>query len=241
MSSGKASVLVVDDDIRMLRLMQRTLELEGYGVIAASGGDAALEIFEKTSPDLVLLDVILPGMDGYGICRRIRKFCQTPVIMVTCKTTEDDNIKGLYSGADDYVTKPFSTEELTARIRAVLRRSKIVRPSARVGLLCCHDLLIDFANHRVALRGKEIHLTATEYRLLSYMGRNAGWIVTAEQILENVWGKECRDRAHLLQVSMGRLRHKLDDDARNPKYILTRPGIGYTMMKENQAPPPTTQ
>ena len=231
MPSMKTSLLVVDDDVRILRMMQRILELEGYRVLTASSGEAALDIFDEKTPDLVLLDIMMPNMDGYTVCRRIREFSQTPIIMVTGKDNDEEKVQGLDAGADDYVTKPFSAKELGARVRAVLRRTKLwdERPKPAFH---SDDLVVDFARHRVTLSGQEVNLTATEYRLLSYLARNADRVVTPDQILGQVWGEEYVGEFHLLQVNIARLRQKLNDDTKNPRYILTRPGIGYTMMKK---------
>ena len=228
MPSKKVSVLVVDDDARILRMIRRILELEGYCVLTVSNGEAALDVFCEENPDLVLLDIMMPGMDGYAVCRSIREFSQIPVIMVTAKGNEDETVQGLDTGADDYITKPFSSAELVARVRAVLRRSRLwdekPEPAFR-----CYDIVIDFARHRVTLNNQEVNLTATEYKLLSYLARNANRVVTPDQILEKIWGEEYLGETHLLQVSMARLRQKLKDDAKNPQYILTKPGIGYMM------------
>ena len=231
MPSKKAAVLVVDDDVRMLRMMQRILELEGYRVLTATGGDAALDVFDEETPDLVLLDIMMPGMDGYMVCQRIREFCQTPIIMVTAKGNDEEKVEALDAGADDYVTKPFSSSVLAARARAVLRRSKLwdERPEPA---FCSAGLVVDFARHIVTLGGKELNLTAIEYRLLSYLARNAGRVVTPDQILEKVWGEEYIGEHHLLQVNMARLRQKIGDDAKNLRYILTKPGIGYMITKQ---------
>ena len=230
MPSQKASVLVVDDDIRILHMLRRMLELEGYKVLIVNSGEAALNMFDEESPDLVLLDVMMPDVDGYTVCKSIREFSQIPIIMVTAKGNDEEKVQGLDAGADDYVAKPFSASELAARVRAVLRRTTLwdehPEPAFR-----SHDLVIDFTHHRVTLSGCEVNLTATEYRLLSYLARNAERLVTPDQILEKVWGKNYLGETHLLQVNMSRLRHKLNDEARNPTYILTRPGIGYMMKK----------
>ncbi len=231
MPRRKVSVLVVDDDVHILRMMQRILELEGYLVLRASNGEDALDILDKETPDLVLLDIMLPGMDGYSVCRYIREFSQVPIIMVTVKSNDEEKVQGLDAGADDYVSKPFSSNELLARVRAVLRRTNLwavpLEPS-----LCCYDLVVDFVRHRVSRGSQEVNLSATEYKLLSYLAHNAGRIVTPDQILAKVWGEEYNSETHLLQVSMARLRQKLGDDARNSRYILTRPGIGYMMAKQ---------
>ena len=230
MSTRKQSVLVVDDDVRILRMMQRTLELEGYRVFVATDGEVAINVLAEESPVLVLLDIMLPGMDGYAVCQRIREFSRVPIIMVTAKGNEKERIEGLDIGADDYVTKPFSSGELVARVRAVLRRTRVWDEN-KGPAFCSGDLVVDPAQHKVTLRGQEIILTATEYKLLAYLVRNAGCIVTPDQILEKVWGEEYVGETHLLQVTMARLRHKLQDDAKNPKYISTRAGIGYMLVK----------
>jgi len=222
----------VDDDIRMLRMMQMIMEADGYRVLTANNGQLALNIFlAEESLDLVLLDIRLPDMDGYTVCRRIREFSQIPIIMVTVKGNDEEKVAGLDAGADDYVTKPFSSDELAARVRAVLRRAKLWDerpvPAFRSG-----ELVVDFTSHKVAVAGEEIDLTATEYRILSYLARNAGRLVTSGQILEKVWGEEYMGETNLLQVNIARLRHKLKDDVKNPRYILTKPGIGYTMPKD---------
>ena len=231
MTVEKETVLVVDDDIHILRLMQRILGEDGYRVLTAGDGKAALNVFEDETPDVVLLDVMMPGMDGYTVCQRIREFSQVPIIMVTAMTNPREKVEGLDAGADDYVTKPFSPRELIARVRAVLRRASLwekrSEPLSRFG-----DLEIDFARHRVTLGAQEVNLTATEYALLSYLARNAGRVLTPDQILERVWGEDYVGESHLLQVNVTRLRQKIKDDAKSPRYIFTRPGIGYAMAEE---------
>lgn len=230
MPSRKISVLVVDDDVRILRMIRRILELEGYRVLTASDSEATINVFCEENPDLILLDIMLPRIDGYAVCRSIREFSQVPIIMVTARVNEEETVQGLEAGADDYMTKPFSSAELVARVRAVLRRSRVwgERPEPAFH---CNDIVVDFAAQRVTLDSQEINLTATEYRLLSYLAHNAGRVVTPDQILENVWSEEYLGETHLLQVNMARLRQKLKDNTRDPRYILTKPGIGYTMVK----------
>jgi DNA-binding response OmpR family regulator len=230
MPKKKASILVVDDDIRMLRMMKRMLELEDFQVAIANGGDAALKMFEKETPALVLLDIMMPDMDGYMVCRRIREFSQVPIIMVTARGDDKEKVEGLNIGADDYVTKPFSASELAARVRAVLRRigNQETRQEA---VFCYKDMTIDFTSRRVLVNNQELKLTSTEYKMLSYISLNAGRVVTPDQLLNKVWGEEYLGAAHLLQVNIARLRKKLGDDAKNPNYILTRPGIGYLIPK----------
>ena len=228
MPAIKESVLVVDDDIRILRMIHRTLELEGYHVLTASDAASALDVFNDETPGLVLLDIMMPNMDGVTACRCIREFSQVPIIMVTAKDRVEDKVEGLEAGADDYITKPLSAKELAARVRAVLRRANFPdKPSQSV--FCSDDLVVDFARHQVSVGGEEIHLTVTEYALLSYLAGNSGRIVTPDQLLEKVWGEEYVGATHILQVNIARIRQKLNDHTQKPKYILTRPGIGYML------------
>lgn len=233
MAPRKTLILVVDDDIRIQRMMRRMLELDGYAVIAAGDGQAALDILDRETPDLVLLDIMLPGMDGYEVCRRIREFSRIPIIMVTAKGNDQEKVDGLDAGADDYVTKPFATGELTARVRAVLRRAAQWE-EAPMSTFTCGDLVIDFARRRVSLCGRDVNLTGTEYRLLSYLAQNADRVVTPNQILKKVWGEEYSSEMNLLQANIARLRRKLGDDAREPRYIFTRPGIGYMLARASE-------
>lgn len=232
MRSKKELVMVVDDDTRMLLLMQRILELEGYQVISARSGEVALDLFAKNTPDIVLLllDIMMPGMNGHAVCQTIREVSQVPIIMVTAKESDEEKVGGLDAGADDYVVKPFSSSELAARVRAVLRRSRLWDERSDPPFRCS-DLVIDWQRRSIAVGDQEIRLTATECRLLCYLARNSGRVLTPDQILERVWGEEYVGESHLLQVHIARLRQKLGDAARQPKYIVTRPGIGYTMPK----------
>jgi DNA-binding response OmpR family regulator len=230
MSKKKALILVVDDDIRMLRMMKRMLELEDFQVIAASSGEVALKSFDKETPGLVLLDIMMPDMDGYTVCRRIREFSDVPIIMVTARGDDKEKVEGLDIGADDYVTKPFSASELAARVRAVLRRIN-TNDTHQEATFRYKELVIDFASRRVMVKNRELKLTSTEYKMLSYICVNAGRVVTPDQLLNKVWGEEYIGASHLLQVNIARLRKKIGDDAKNPSYILTRPGIGYIIPK----------
>jgi DNA-binding response OmpR family regulator len=227
MALKKACILLVEDDARIQRLEQQVMESEGYGVVTAATGEEALRQVAEANPDLVLLDVRLPGIDGLTFCRRLREFSQVPIIMVTGMSSEDEKVQGLNVGADDYVTKPFSARELVARVRSVLRRCNndelSGEPTFQVG-----SLIIDFHKNRVTVGGEEVILSDIEYRLLCYMARNAGRILTPEQILIRIWGDEFHAEDHLLHVTISRLRQKLGDDPRKPRYIITRRGIGYS-------------
>jgi DNA-binding response OmpR family regulator len=229
MPAIKESVLVVDDDIRILRMIHRIMELEGYRVLIARDAEDALKVFEEEVPSLVLLDIMMPGMDGVTACRRIREFSQVPVIMVTARDSSEERVEGLDAGADDYVTKPLSAEELVARVRAVLRRAKLPDMLSQP-VFSSGDLVIDFTRHLVSVGGEEVHLTITEYVLLSYLAGNSGSVVTPDQLLKKVWGEEYIGATHILQVNIARLRQKLNDHTQEPKYILTRPGIGYMLL-----------
>ena len=234
MPARKVSVLLVDDDIHVLRLIHSILEVRGYQVITAVDGETALEKFYEHSPDIVLLDIMMPGVDGIDMCRRIREFSDVPIIMVTAKGNKEDTVAALDVGADDYMAKPFSNNELIARVKAVLRRTKS-RTKHQELVFRSGGLTIDFARYKVSLNGQDVHLTATEYALLAYLARNSGSIVPSQHILENVWGEEYTGEIHILQVTIGRLRRKLQENARNPEYILTKSGIGYMIRGKNIA------
>jgi two-component system, OmpR family, KDP operon response regulator KdpE len=222
------TILVVDDEPRMVRFVRMNLELEGCRVIPAANGLEALEKVREDIPDLVLLDVMMPEMDGFEALKRIRETSTVPVIMVTVKAEEDDLIKGLELGADDYVTKPFSPRELISRMKAVLRRVEMESPSTSGNMLTVDsDLSIDFQRHEVIVRGERIKLRPTEYRLLYHLVNNPGWVMTHEMLLSKVWGYEYRDDSHLLRLYITYLRKKIEPNPSEPKYILTERGVGY--------------
>jgi DNA-binding response OmpR family regulator len=225
----KSTVLTADDDPHLLRLVMRNLEFEGYEVLTASDGKQALELIEAREPDLVLLDVMMPKMDGFTVCQRVREFSSVPIIMVTARGQEQDRVRGLDLGADDYLTKPFGVDELLARVRAVLRRSRFTASdqASASPTLTIGEITIDYAQHLVTMGGQEVELTPTEYRILAYLAQNAGRVVTQDLLLEHVWGAEYVGESHILQVNVNRLRHKLEPDPVHPRYILTKVGIGY--------------
>jgi len=223
----KKRILVVDDEPRMRRFVRMNLDLEGYDVIEADNGLAALSKVRDEMPDLVLLDVAMPELDGFETLEHIREVSAVPVIMLTVKSDEEDRIRGLDLGADDYVTKPFSPRELLSRIRAVLRRVEPAKSSMEEPLVVDEDLQIDFPRRAVIARGEHIKLRPTEYRLLSHLVDNAGWIVPQETLLAKVWGPEYRDDNQLLRLYITYLRKKIEPDPANPRYILTERGVGY--------------
>jgi DNA-binding response OmpR family regulator len=232
MPAKKTTILTADDDPQLLRLVARNLQLEGYEVLTASDGKQALEQVETYAPDLVLLDVMMPKMDGFTVCHRVREFSAVPIIIITARGQDQDKVRGLDLGADDYLTKPFSVDELLARVRAVLRRAQFItneqshalRATTTIG-----HLSIDFAQHLVTMKEKEVVLTPTEYRILSYLAQNAGRVVTQDLLLEHVWGSEYVGEGHMLQVNINRLRRKIEPDATHPRYIMTKVGIGYLL------------
>ncbi len=224
-------ILVVDDEPRYLRLLEANLLTEGYEVTAVADGTEALETFSANPTDLILLDIMLPGMDGFSVCQRIRQFSTVPIIMLTAKGEEQDRVRGLDVGADDYLVKPFSVTELLARVRAVLRRAQV----ADVGqdrFFTHGDLRIDFARAEVWLGEQPVYLSATEYRLLLQFSHNIGKILTAEDLLTSVWGPEYRDDKEILWVTIARLRQKVELDPHVPMHIVTRSGLGYLMPPE---------
>lgn len=226
----KTTILTADDDPQLLRLITRTLQLEGYEVVSASDGQQALALIESTVPDAILLDVMMPKMDGFTVCQRVREFSLVPIIIVTARGQDQDKIRGLDLGADDYLTKPFSVDELLARVRAVLRRAQFSlqsSPQAAQSTMAIGKITLDFAQHLATREGQEVILTPTEYRIFAYLAQNAGRVVTQDLLLEHVWGAEYVGESHMLQVNMNRLRRKLEADPTHPRFILTKVGIGY--------------
>jgi DNA-binding response OmpR family regulator len=241
MPEKKLHILAADDDPQILRLITRNLQLEGYDVIGVADGQQALDQIEASMFDLVLLDVMMPKLDGYTVCQRVREFSSVPIIIVTARGQDQEKIHGLDLGADDYLTKPFSVEELLARVRAVTRRSQLTAGQQGQLLLSkveLGELAIDFAQHQIIVAGKEVVLTAIEYRLLAYLAQNAGRVVTQDMLLEHVWGDEYIGESHLLQVNVNRLRRKIEADPANPRYLVTKTGIGYELVAP--APSPDT-
>ncbi len=230
-------ILIVDDEARMRRFMQMNLELEGYRVIEAGNGMEAIERVRDELPDLVLLDVMMPELDGFEALRIIRETSTVPVIMLTVRDDEDDKIKGLELGADDYVTKPFSPRELASRIKAVIRRTEMdsaAAPSSGKGLTVIDDYLqIDFNRRQVFAGGEEVKLRPTEYRLLYHLVKNAGYTMTHEMILSKVWGYEYREESQYVRLYITYLRQKIEPDPSNPRYIMTERGVGYRFIDFN--------
>jgi len=221
------TILVVDDEPRIIEAVGMNLELEGYQVSGASNGYEVLQKLTEKLPDLVILDVMMPEMDGFEALRKIREVSTVPVVMLTVRGEEIDKVKGLDLGADDYITKPFSPKELVSRVKAVLRRVEMPSPAPKTEIRVDDNLSIDFSRCKAIVKGKEIHLRPTEYRLLYHLVSNAGRVLTHETLLRKVWGYEYRDEDNYLWLYITYLRKKIEEDPTHPKYILSERGIGY--------------
>ncbi len=231
----RTTILVVDDEPRMVRFVKMNLDLEGYFTLEANNGYQALEKVRDYNPDLVLLDVEMPGMDGFEILKRIRETSDAAVIMLTVRSDEEDKIKGLDLGADDYITKPFSPRELSSRLRAVLRRVEQLGGRPDKQLITIDDRLqVDLPRRDVIVEGERINLRPTEYRLLYQLIQNAGWVVPHETLLVKVWGQEYTNDNHLLRLYITYLRKKIEPDPEHPRYIFTERGLGYRFIDFKQ-------
>jgi DNA-binding response OmpR family regulator len=220
-------ILVVDDEPHLVRAVRMYLEMQGYTVFGAHSGEDALEVLRERLPDLVILDVLMPGLDGFETLHEIRRTSNVPVTMLTARGEEDQKVHGLALGADDYVTKPFGQKELLARVQAVLRRAELPAQLPKTLIEVDEDLSIDFDRGEVLLRGEPVHLTATEYRLLYHLASNPGRLMPTETLLGKVWGYEYQEEDHYVRLYVSYLRRKLEPDPARPKYILTVPGLGY--------------
>ncbi len=223
------TILVVDDEVLYQKLLKANLETEGFDIITADNGEEALEIISSKRPNLVILDVMMPKLDGFQTCERIRQFSNIPIIMLTAKGEEYDRVKGLNAGADDYVVKPFSATELVARVHAVLRRVTTSEKSTQARIFDHGQLRIDFAKAEVWKGSKPVYLSATEYRLLIQFAHNVGQVMSAEELLTAIWGPQYKDDKEILWVSIARLRQKLEENPHSPQHIVTRAGLGYLM------------
>jgi two-component system KDP operon response regulator KdpE len=222
----EASILIVEDDRQLAELLRDRLATEGFEIHLARDGAEGLVRLEQCRPDLVLLDVLMPRMDGWETCREMRRVSETPIIIVSCRSEDSDKVRGLELGADDYIAKPYSTIELVARIRAMLRRNR--HSGATAGLTRIDDrLAMDHATYEVLVDGQTISLSGIEYKLLACLVENSGRILTHQSLLTQVWGWEYADQTDYLKVYIHHLRRKIEPDPQNPRYILTERGIGY--------------
>jgi len=222
-------ILLVDDEPLYLRLLKVNLESEGYEIISARNGEEALELISQEIPDLIIMDVMMPKLDGIATCNRIRQFSNVPIILLTALGEEQDRVNRLNIGADDYVVKPFSATELLARVRAVLRRTQGQKDSTESMLFVHGNLKIDIAKAEVWKNDRQVYLSATEYKLLIHFAHQLGKVLTAEELLSATWGPSYKEEKEILWVSIARLRQKLEEDPHNPVHIVTRTGLGYQM------------
>ena len=222
---GKQNILVVDDEPQITRVLKTTLSTQGYGIRTASDGEEALHAMSEWPPDLIVTDLRMPNMDGLELCREVRRTSQVPIIVLSVKGEDSIKVQALDAGADDYVTKPFSMTELTARIRAALRRAS-VPDQPRVPLIELGDFRIDVPGRTVRVKTRDVHLTPKEFDLLVYLARHAGRVLTHRTLLAAVWGPNSVEQPEYLRVFVGQLRKKLEGDAFS-KYIVTEPWVGY--------------
>jgi len=240
MQEQRPLVLVVDDDPEILKLVSLSLRLEGFRAITTGDSSEAVQLVRDEQPALVLLDIMMPGTDGFKVCQRIREFSEIPIIMLTAKSDVDDIIRGLDLGADDYVVKPFNVNELAARVKAVLHRTRIPQGTQHT-TFASGELVIDFAEHLVRIGDREAVLPPIEYRLLSLLASNAGRVITYGHLLSEVWEPEYYgDDTHILEAAVARLRKRLADGSGNHNYIATKRGIGYLFNAPNRESPSCT-
>jgi len=220
-------ILIVDDEPGVITTLKVALEANGFETITALDGNEALKIMDKELPDLMILDIIMPGMDGFEVCRRVRHQSQIPIIMLSARHSEEDKVRCLDLGSDDYIAKPFGMRELIARVKAALRRTNEFGAATVESLFTCSNISIDFAQRKVTVDGNTVNLTPTEYSLLRELVLNKDKVLTHNQLLERVWGADYGQEREYLRVFIGRLRSKLEHDPSQPKHIVTLPGIGY--------------
>jgi two-component system KDP operon response regulator KdpE len=227
MTTKAKRILLAEDEVALRDFVSRNLHARGFAVLEASNGLEALALWEREDPHLLILDIMMPRMDGLEVCRRVRERSTVPIIVLTALDTESDKVTALDLGADDYLTKPFGVEELLARVRAVLRRTRWEAAAPSSGIKQLGDLEIDLTGHIVRRRGVEVRLTPTEFALLKQLATNAGKVLTHRMLLQRIWGPEYGGEAEYLRVYINRLRQKLEPDPANPRYLLTEPGVGY--------------
>lgn len=225
-------ILVIDDEPQILRALRTILSAHHYRVTVAQTGEEGLALAAAEQPDIIILDLGLPDIDGITVCARLREWTQIPIIILSVRNEERDKVKALDKGADDYLVKPFGIEELLARIRVALRHLAKSQGSAE-SVISSGSLEIDLARHIVTLDGVEVKLTATEFKLLAYLASHTGRVLTHQNILNNVWGPEYLDNVEYLRVFMSQLRKKLETDPKEPRYLLSEPGVGYRFVTED--------
>jgi two-component system KDP operon response regulator KdpE len=229
MAENKPTILVIEDEQSLQKFLRVTLAAQGYRVVEALTGEAGLRSAAMDQPDLVILDLGLPDIDGVHVTRRLREWSAIPIIVVSARGKEDDKVVALDAGADDYRTKPFGVAELLARVRVALRHLSVVKSDTGDSVFEVGQLKVDLANRLVTIGGAEKHLTPNEYKLLAVLVKNAGKVMTHRQLLKDVWGPDSVEEAHYLRVYMNQLRQKIEADPTRPRYLLTEPGVGYRL------------
>lgn len=225
--TAEPSILVIDDEPQILRALRTILAAKHFRVLTASRGEEGLALAAASQPDLVILDLGLPDMDGFTVCSRLRDWTHIPIIVLSVREDERDKVRALDQGADDYLVKPFGIEELLARIRVALRHSAQTREGPKDSVIKAGNWVVDLAAHFVTVKGVEVKLTATEFRLLAYLVKHPGRVLTHQTLLSRIWGEGYEENIEYLRVYMSQLRKKLETDPRHPQYLLSEPGIGY--------------
>lgn len=233
MTTIPVRILIVEDEPQMRKFLAASLDSEGYRTIETDNGNEGLSLARTHNPDLVLLDLGLPDIDGMEVTKRLRSFSTRPVIVISARGQEEDKVRALDVGADDYLTKPFGTSELMARIRVALRHASRAKEESNEPVLRIGDLEVDLDKRRVTSAGEEIHLTPNEYKLFAHLMKHAGKVLTHRQLLKEVWGAAYASQTHYLRVYMVQLRHKLEKDPARPRYLVTEPGVGYRLKTDD--------
>jgi len=226
-NNEKSRILVVDDEAQITRVLRTTLSSHGHAIRSAADGDEALQVMREWNPDLVITDLGMPNMDGLELCRHIRAKSQVPIIVLSVRGQEQTKVSALDAGADDFVTKPFSVNELLARVRAALRRAAAAAPAETSPVIAIGDFRIDLESHSVTLCDREVRLTPKEFELLTYLARHPGKVITHRALLAAVWGDNSMEQPEYLRVFVGHLRKKIEPEGGQPRYILTEPWVGY--------------
>lgn len=231
----KITVLFIEDEKNILSFVDKLLKSHGYKTVTASTGQEGLQLISSNCPDLILLDLGLPDIDGQSIIRSVRSWTNCPIIVISARTTEEEKVLALDNGADDYITKPFGTSELLARIRTSLRHSSrfLSTQTSNVSLYRCRDLILDFDKRSLTISGKFVHLTPVEYKIVALLAQNSGKVITYSTLLQNVWGPYTDDDNKILRVNMANIRRKIEKNPAQPEYIFTEVGVGYRMREED--------
>ena len=238
MNSYKATILVIEDEKNICNFISTTLSAQQYRVIKAYSGIDGLSIITSQCPDMILLDLGLPDIDGLDIIKKVRTWSTVPILVISARTQEYEKVAALDNGADDYITKPFGTSELLARIRTAERHSNAISSSSDMNVYHAKELIVDFTKHLITVRGEVTHLTQVEFKIISLLAKNSGRVLTYDSIISNIWGPYADNNNRILRVNMANIRRKLELNPAEPKYILTEIGIGYRMIEDENSYPP---